>query len=111
MIDEADPAYRVFQKHVHSFLEGLPSSLVEDVFRLERLVYWKIYRIVRVWHTRGRRWLRWLLFGVLRLRVGRRWGGALVATLVAALLHRRWDALVVGFAVPRHAALGDHGYT
>lgn len=102
MIDEADPADRMLEEHIHPLLEGLASPLVEDVLGLEGLVYWKVYGVVRVRDTRRRRGRSLLVFLVLRFRV--RCLGRLVVSW-PALLHRSGYALVVCLAVSRHAAL------
>lgn len=106
MIDEADPANRVFEEHVNPLLEGLASPLVEDVLGLEGLVYWKIYGVVGVRDARrlGRR--RGLLLLLFHLRVGG--GGRFVVPRVAPLLHRRRHALVVSVAEPRHTTLREY---
>lgn len=59
MIDEAQPAARMFEEDVKPFLEGLSLFMMEHIFRLEGLVDGKINRIIGIGNANLIR-TRWL---------------------------------------------------
>jgi hypothetical protein len=46
MIDKTDPSNGMLEEHIKSFLERFAPSMVEHIFRLKRLIYWKCDGII-----------------------------------------------------------------
>lgn len=51
MVEKTQPTARMFQEHVRSFLARLAFFVVENVFRLKRLIDGQIYGIVWIGYT------------------------------------------------------------
>lgn len=111
VVDKAQPSSGVFEEHIQPLLERLAASLVEHIFRFERLINGQVNRIegVSSCSTARRRWFLFhlFLFGVLLFTSWRLCH--IVSFLVTSLLHRSRHPFMMCFAVSRYTPMAKKG--